>query len=63
MGEDDRDYDPKRMTERCERLHRRYFDLLSRTKNMVGFDKITQFDEIVSELEAMSTEIEYICNL
>lgn len=59
----DRDYDPKSMTERCERLHHRYFELLSRTKNMVGFEKIVQFDEIVAELEAMSTEIAYICRL
>ncbi len=56
-------YNPNALTERCLALRDRYFSLLDKTKNIVGFDKIMAFDEIVSELEAMAIEIEYICKM
>lgn len=54
---------PKLMAPRCKALHARYFNLLKRTKGMVGYDKIKYFDEIIAELEAMGVEFEYICRM
>ena len=47
-------YDPNQMTERCQKLHDRYFDLLEKTKRL---------EEIFAELREMAVEIEYICKM
>ena len=46
--------DPNQMTERCQKLHDRYFDLLKKTKRL---------EEIFAELREMAVEIEYICKM
>jgi len=47
-------YDPNQMTERCQKLHDRYFELLEKTKRL---------EEIFAELREMAVEIEYICKM
>ena len=47
-------YDPNQMTERCQKLHDRYFDLLEKTKRL---------EEIFAELRDMAVEIESICKM
>lgn len=47
-------YDPNQMTERCQKLHDRYFELL---------DKIKSLEEVVATLREMAVEIEYICKM
>ena len=47
-------YNPNQMTERCQRLHDRYFELMK---------KVERIEEVVKELRDMSVEIEYICKM